>query len=271
MIHSSECGMAEKSCGARLKDARQASGMRVEDIAARLKVPVRVIQGLERDDWSALGAPVFVRGQLRSYARVLGITIENELDRAEIAPVAPPELVSHSYTPRYRRMFEHFTRRAAYVAITVAIAVPVWLATRPHLSNSVAVQPLELPAGDAAAPAVATDLPPSPARRTTLAASMASLPARQGAAEAPALSLSFKGESWVQVFSPEGRALEQGMLSTGDRRTYSEREVGRVVLGNAAAVEVQRDGSAVDLSRFSRENVARFKLSSDGSLAPVTD
>ena len=44
-----------------------------------------------------------------------------------------------------------------------------------------------------------------------------------------------------------------------------------VVLGNAAAVRVTRDGAEVDLTPFRRANVARFALSSDGSLAPVVD
>jgi cytoskeleton protein RodZ len=34
---------------------------------------------------------------------------------------------------------------------------------------------------------------------------------------------------------------------------------------------VKKAGATVDLSPFSRANVARFTLSSDGSLAPVAD
>ena len=45
----------------------------------------------------------------------------------------------------------------------------------------------------------------------------------------------------------------------------------RLVLGNAAAVEVQQAGSTVDLTPYKRANVARFTVSSDGSLAPVAD
>jgi cytoskeleton protein RodZ len=44
-----------------------------------------------------------------------------------------------------------------------------------------------------------------------------------------------------------------------------------VKLGNVDAVEVKRAGVAVDLEPFSRANVARFTLSSDGSLAPVAN
>lgn len=255
------------SCGTRLREARERAGLTREQVSTRLKMPVRVIDALEADDWQRIGAAVFVRGQLRSYARLLGIDLGQELLRAEVGPVTPPELVSHSHTPRYRRLFEQTTRRAVYIAITAVIAVPVWLATRPHLSNDLHVQSLDVPA-----PTTTSDAPPPRPvvpERTPVIASMASM--RTPSTEAPALSMSFDGESWVQVFAPDGRSIEQGLLAAGERRTYDQGEVGRVVLGNIAAVEVLREGEPVDLAPFSRANVARFTLSSDGSLAPVAD
>ena len=68
----------------------------------------------------------------------------------------------------------------------------------------------------------------------------------------------------------DGRALEQGVLTAGQSRRYAARVVGRVVLGNSSAVAVERGGERVDLQPFSRANVARFTLSSDGSLAPAS-
>ena len=44
-----------------------------------------------------------------------------------------------------------------------------------------------------------------------------------------------------------------------------------MVLGNAAAVEVQQSGSTVDMTPYKRANVARFAVSSDGSLVPVAE
>ena len=57
----------------------------------------------------------------------------------------------------------------------------------------------------------------------------------------------------------------------GEERSYRNGQVGRVVLGNASAVEVQQAGSTVDIAPYKRANVARFTVSSDGSLAPVAD
>lgn len=259
------------SCGVRLMQAREKAGLSQEDVAASLKIPVRVIRQLESGDPSQLGAPVFVRGQMRSYARLLGVTLEDDMGYGA-SPVAPSVLVSHTHTPRVRRVFEQATRRAIYIVLTAAIAVPVWMASKQQLSKPREVESLEVATTAATGPATtsgATSAATTPAtnHRTPLVASMATLPA----AAQPALSLNFTGNSWVEVRSADGRVLESGELGAGQQRSYSANEVSRVVLGNSSAVEVRQAGRTVDLTPFSRANVARFTLSSDGSLAPVSD
>ncbi|WP_119718242.1 RodZ domain-containing protein [Cognatilysobacter tabacisoli] len=252
-------------CGARLREAREAAGLSIESVAAQLKMPARVVRSLESDDWSTLGAPVFVRGQVRSYARLLGVDVDPLLEQASIATVRASNLVSHNHTPTYRRVAEQFTRRAVYVVMTAAIAVPVWFGATYKLREPSAVESLELEpsAGEVATPAVVAA--PPVRERTPVVASIASLPAKPAAA----LTLSLTGDSWVQVFSADGRELEQGLLTAGQSRSYAAGEVGRVVIGNSASVQVLNAGRAVDLAPFSRANVARFTLSSDGSLTPV--
>ncbi len=254
-------------CGAALKQAREAAGMSVEQAASQLHMTVRSVANLEAGDWSALGAPVFVRGQLRSYARLLGVDIEPYIEQTPVASVAPSALVSHTHTPGYQRFVEQVGRRAIYVAITAAIAVPVWLGTRTQFgSGELAVQSLDVPPVAAPADEVAAPVR-SETKRTPLVASIAALPApRQPAA----LTISFTGDSWVEIYGPDNKeVLERGLLTAGEERSYKTGEVGRIKLGNVNAVEVKRAGISVDLEPFSRANVARFTLSSDGSLAPV--
>src|SRR5688500_13852833 len=161
-------------CCAALRQASEAAGKSVEQVAAQLHMTVRAVANLEADDWSSLGAPVFVRGQLRSYARLLGVDIEPYIEQAPIVAVAPSTIVSHTHTPGYQRLAEQIGRRAIYVAITAAIAVPVWLGTRSHFGNGeLAVQSLDVPAvliEDVPAPTQTTP------QRTPLVASIASLP-----------------------------------------------------------------------------------------------
>jgi len=267
--------VGDRGCGERLRKAREAAGLSLEDVASQLKMPQRVVQSLETEDWDRLGAPVFVRGQLRSYSRLLGLTISTTLATSGVAPIEPTPLVSHSYTPRVQRLFEQGTRRIIYIVMTIAIAVPVWLATKPHLNNNASVQPLDAPAiGGDTVGAVPLD-PPMPAAQPAataqapLVASFTPMSPRPSAV--PALSLRFSGDSWVQVIAPDGRTLEQGLLPAGQMRNYAAGEVGRVVLGNSTAVVVQQAGQPLDLTPFRRANVARFTVSSDGSLAPVAD
>ena len=272
MRQSNQCAPDNGAgCGMRLRQAREAAGLTREDVSARLRMPVRVVAALESGDRAALDAPVFVRGQLRSYARLLGLDIETELTEAQVAVVVPPVLVSHTHVPRLRWIAEQLARRAIYIAVTAIIAVPVWMATSPHLvNNGLDLQSLDMPpvADDASAnvnAGVAT-----PAARTPMVASFTSLP-RNAASPAPALSLTFRADSWVQVFAPDGGALEQGVLTAGQSRSYVAGEVGRIVLGNASSVSVEQAGAPVDLAPFSRANVARFTLSSDGSPVPVSN
>ena len=269
MMQSNQCAPGNGTgCGIRLRQARETAGLTREDVSARLKMPVRVITALESEDGSSLDAPVFVRGQLRSYARLLHLDIEAELTQARVTVVTAPELVSHTHTPRFRRMAEQLARRAIYIAVTAVIAVPVWMATSPHLvNNGLALQSLEMPSAADSATIKADADAAIPPPRTPLVASFTSLP-RSVTATAPALSLTFNADSWVQVFAVDGRALEQGVLTAGQSRRYVAGEVGRIVLGNSSAVAVEHAGESVDLAPFSRANVARFTLSSDGSLAP---
>ncbi|MBV6845879.1 DUF4115 domain-containing protein [Xanthomonas campestris pv. paulliniae] len=274
----------EKGCGQHLREAREAAGLSVDEVAGKLRMPAHVVHALEQEDWQRLGAPVFVRGQLRSYARLLQVDLEPLLQQATIAPIEPVKLVSHTHTPRARRILESTARKAMYVVITGVFAVPVWYATRSHLDGK-APSTVSLDSMPEAAKSAAPGTPvtqPAAAPREQPApyiASMTPVPRATADAKAPAaaaapggsLSLSFSGDSWVQILAPDGSALEKALIRAGEQRTYSPGQVGRIVLGNASAVQVQQGGSIVDVKPFQRANVARFAVSSDGSVVPASE
>jgi cytoskeleton protein RodZ len=169
-----------------------------------------------------------------------------------------------------RRFAEQTARRMAHVVITAAIAVPVWLVTRPQLALEQAPSvPLDLPAkaeraaGDDRLRRVALESQPKP-----VVASIAQIPLR-AVPLATRLSLRFNEDSWVQVMAPDGDTVEEALLGSGDERHYAPGQVGRIILGNGDAVEVSHRGVVQDLSPYMRASIARFAVSSDGSLAPV--
>lgn len=275
---SSETGMPEsaRGIGERLRQARIGMGLTPSEVGTQLKMPTYAIEALEREDWARIGAPVFIRGHLRSYARLLNLPADAILESFSMPTSTPVELVPQTYTPRMQLVAEQTKMRLVYVVLTAAIAVPVWLATRSHLDGAIDTvsldtdAPLALPQQTArpiskteqtdtasagqAAPLVASITPPMPQR----AASSAEL-----------LSVTFSGESWVRLSAPDGTVIEQALVQPGQQRVFKPGQIGKAVLGNAQAVSMQYRGQAMDLTPYIRANVLRFTVSSDGSLQPV--
>ncbi|MCR1006135.1 MAG: DUF4115 domain-containing protein, partial [Stenotrophomonas maltophilia] len=254
-------------CGTRLRQAREAAGLTLEDVGSRLRMPVQVVRSLEEEQWQKLGAPVFVRGQLRSYARLLDVDVGELLEQAQVGPVVPPTLVSHTHTPRARRIAENLGRRVLYVGITAVLAVPVWFATRGHFDGSATPSPntasldaipAAVPVTPSAAgvePAAVADVASAPASKPAATPYVASLapvprPAPAPAAAANTLDMQFSGDSWVDIGGPDGSTVEKALIKSGESRSFTPGQVTRVTLGNASAVQVQQNGAIVDLTPY---------------------
>ena len=66
-------GATNESLGAWLTQVRTGYGAEQRDVAHHLGLNPAIIQSLETDDFARLGAPVFVRGYLSRYARLLNL------------------------------------------------------------------------------------------------------------------------------------------------------------------------------------------------------
>src|SRR5215469_5649088 len=72
------------SLGERFRAAREARGLSLSDVAEQIRIRSVYLGAIEDENWSAIGAPVYTRGFLRTYARFLGLDPEevvNEFNR----------------------------------------------------------------------------------------------------------------------------------------------------------------------------------------------
>lgn len=277
-------GLFEDPIGQRLRAAREKCGLSQEQAGQQLRLPVAIIEAMEREDWPRLGAPIYVRSYLGSYLRLLDLP--QELLQPVVAPAPTPALVPMTSRSRLRRTLDKSLRNVVYLVMTAVLVVPVVLVAR-HYQN--ADRPLSLtlepdasvlpalgsaqdPAGTVALPAPSVE----PASPEPVMASMAPVPNKAPTPELPAavagqdgLVLRFSGQSWLEVNDPQGRRLERALLDAGAERRYADGEVGYITLGNAAAVEVLHDGRPVNLEPFRAANVARFTVSSGGEPEPA--
>ena len=70
------------SIGERLKRAREARAMSLDDVANQTRIPMRHLQHIELEEWDALPAPTYAIGFTRNYASAVGLdgpAIANEL------------------------------------------------------------------------------------------------------------------------------------------------------------------------------------------------
>ena len=82
--------VAETPVGAQLRQAREARGLQLADIAQTLKLGLRQVEALEGGDWQHLPGHTFIRGFVRNYARLVQVDaapLMAQLDRILEKPV----------------------------------------------------------------------------------------------------------------------------------------------------------------------------------------
>ena len=162
---------------AALASARQAAGLTLEEAARQLKFAPRQLEALEAGELRRLPGGTFVRGMVRSYARLLRIDAEPLL--AQIAAQVPPP-DAERLAQRYRQPvpFTDGARRSnlAYVALSVVLLVAVaavalqWRQERAGTRTLAFVSPTQMPAETSRTEAARAGAPsasaPSPAKAT---------------------------------------------------------------------------------------------------------
>ena len=86
----------KSSTGSMLREARENLGLTVADVAGQIKFAPRQIEALEADDFKSLPEAAFLRGFVRSYAKILKLDAELLLANMPSAKATAVELVPSS-------------------------------------------------------------------------------------------------------------------------------------------------------------------------------
>ena len=127
-VSNSTAGEDRSSIGRRLAAARKERELDIRVVASELHLDISTIEALEADDMAALPAAIFVKGYLRSYARLVDLPEEEIVSAFNAQTGDPPPLTVVSIkgkTPLFQLPSTRLIRNIILVLLAVIL---VWLA-----------------------------------------------------------------------------------------------------------------------------------------------
>jgi cytoskeleton protein RodZ len=277
--------------GGRLAHERQVQNLSTTDVARQLKLSVRQVEALEAGQYQRLPGPVFVRGFIRNYARLLRLDPEPLLQsageslpqQAPHAEMLPSQDIPFPSAPT--RRWPRYAIATALVVIGLALYEFYWSETEPVVSRPVALAPAppqlqdsapDSPAAqtesDSADRAAASELRPGEPRMTASAATVTAIhdPALQAAGAMREdrrpqpgerqVRFIFDEESWVDLRDRNGKTILYQLNRPGTEQRVSGLPPLTLIVGNARGVRLSYDDKPVDLARHTKVDVARLTL-----------
>lgn len=280
------------SLGKTLREARERLGLSVADAAHQTKLAPRQIEALEADDFRHLPEMPFVRGFVRSYAKMLQLDAQPLLEALPQTKAPPMPLVPVSVEVPFPSA--HSPQRqnlmwlgAALLLSVLVVAFAVWhFTTPPAKPESAQVEtPVPLPdkmqiiaaspvaeAGAIAPPVESLSAevaqPVSSSAEKTRISKVATQAqpekpaAKSDSPQTTALRLTFDKESWAEIRDKDDKILSSQVNPRSSELHLKGQAPFSLVIGHAASVQLYYRGKQVDLTPYinSSSEVARLTL-----------
>lgn len=264
---------AGQSVGARLAAARLARNLSVADVAQRLKLTPRQIEALEHDGFDQLG-PVFSRGFVRNYARLLQLDPQPLLDAMQVPAAAGSEPIAvhdeHiALTGSLSRHWLAISVSALLIVIGLPLLVYQWLGggspapVQPPVIATAPVAlpaPAALPAAPGTPPAATAQAVASPEPGPVVPAATAAAPPPNGQASSGHLQLRFEQDSWVEITDARKKPVTSRLYRAGEMADLFAQPPLSLVVGNADHVRLIYNGQPINLTPRAGSSVARLIL-----------
>lgn len=270
----------EQGVGAILRAAREARGLSVQDAAQQLRLMNRQVVAMETEDFASLGQPVFARGFVRNYARMLGLDATAILQSMGGAQVEPVEVIQTPSLVLPGKWFTSGWLIAGLGLLLLLTVLPIglyaWLGS--DAEDVTRPVPQRAPAAAPISPSAA----PTPIEQSSVASiplnnestdpniqpadaapNGVALAPETAAAPAPLkreMRFEFAEDAWLEVKDGTGQTLYRHMNLKDHDLVLSGQPPLEVVIGNATQVRMTYNGRPLDLTPYINANVARFSL-----------
>lgn len=221
-----QASLFPKSTGDKLREAREALGMTLADVANHTRVPTRHLEAIEQGEYASMPSPTYAVGFAKAYARVVGLdeqAIGAEVRNNPQLPLAPVTDYE-TYQPRDPKRVPSpgLTMVAGGIGLLVVLAVIIWYGTSLFRGSD---EPVATPI------------------ENTIAAAPEPTPTPVSASH---VALIATGSVWVKVRDEAGATLFEKTMTPGERYEVPTDANGPMIdVGRADQIQVTVNGSVV--------------------------
>jgi cytoskeleton protein RodZ len=114
--------------GDRLQAARLEQGLSLDDVAGRMHLSANILKAIENNEFEEITAPIFVKGYLRAYARIVSLDEDDMIDQyIDFYSEEDPPITSTGNTVAELSAADPRFKWATYiVVIIIGVALTTW-------------------------------------------------------------------------------------------------------------------------------------------------
>ena len=270
----------QDSIGSRLRFAREAKGMSVSELSAKVRVREVLIKHIEKDEFEKVGADVYVRGHIRAMAQSLDLNPDelmalypasgvgdSPFDQPVLAPeteilevasvVVTQQNKSSQFSGSFFQPLENIRARSGtnwslIMASTLGVITLIAI-------GSVVVSTFNSPTNVVAEETVSPTPTPTPAATKEAEDLTANVPA-------PGVDVLLKAEgnsSWVRATDVNDVELFEGIIREGQEQRVGSVEGVKLLMGNAGAITLTVNGQVLGKAGGNGE-VVRVEFGPEG-------
>lgn len=225
-----EATLFPKTAGEKLREAREAQGLSLGEIAARTRIPLRQLEAIENSDYASLPSITYAVGFAKAYARAVGadeVAIAREVRGINETSVRRTEYEAYEINDPARVPSRGVAMFGVVVALLLLIGAGIWYGTNWFRGQ------------DNAAPLVVPSDAPPPAPVATTPAPVTGQ-----------VVLTANDDVWLRVYeadgTPKGKTLFENTLKPGDHFDVPADATNPMInVGRPDKLQVTVNGTAV--------------------------
>jgi cytoskeleton protein RodZ len=223
------------SVGKSLRDARLAKNLSIAEVATAIRIRASIVQDIEEDSFDSCGGEVYGRGHQRMYARFLGLDIE---DKIVNTPSIETEFESNLIRPSMLKPLGAKTNWSVVLGLGSVVAVAM-LAVIVVGNNDGINRPTTIITQDESTSDQTDEIQAeAPTTDTTSDGDLTA-----AVADEVNVDIEVVGDScWLRVENSAGEVVFQGVLRSGEVRSFADSTQLSLVMGNAGGVNFTLNG-----------------------------